>query len=282
MGVIADSDAIHDISRILPQHQSALTLLNSKLQNPAITSFSWLDLACGKGQIISQLEDNLSVNQRKKLRYTGYDINIEYTRTAEKLVESYGLEHHSFLHGDISTFNKVIDASDQYDFITCTNTAHELQPGAFADLFLHMLQRLTDQGELFIYDMENLLSPELGALPWKTAEINNLLMTIFEELDTKFVAEPSAWNHSNCRGWSVTIQKEYVQISNEEIEEAKPELSKKIENQIDAILENRSNECNKVLESFCKYGAESAEDISTKESALYEYWALQRAKEMRK
>jgi hypothetical protein len=67
MGAIADSDAVHDIRRILPQHQSALTLLNSKLQNPAVQSFRWLDLACGKGQIISQLEENLSANQRQKL-----------------------------------------------------------------------------------------------------------------------------------------------------------------------------------------------------------------------
>jgi len=43
MVLLADSDAVHDIRQILPQHQSALTLLNGKLQNPSVK----LPINCG-------------------------------------------------------------------------------------------------------------------------------------------------------------------------------------------------------------------------------------------
>lgn len=85
MPLIADSEAVLEIQKILPQHQSAITLLNLKLQNPSLGVFNWIDLACGKGQIISQLADNLSENSRKKLSYVGYDISVENTRVAQRI-----------------------------------------------------------------------------------------------------------------------------------------------------------------------------------------------------
>ena len=51
MALISDSDAVLDIRRILPQHQSAITLLNTILQNPGVTDCFWLDLACGKDRL---------------------------------------------------------------------------------------------------------------------------------------------------------------------------------------------------------------------------------------
>jgi len=281
MGAIADSDAVHDIRRILPQHQSALTLLNGKLQNPAVQSFRWLDLACGKGQIISQLEENLSANQRQKLAYLGYDINVEHTRTAERMADALQFASYSFQHGDMSSFNGVVDSGMKFDFITCTNTAHELQPGAFAALFLDALRRLSPKGELFVYDMESLTKPELGALPWRSAEINTLLNAAFEVLGTSFHVEPSGWSHSTCKGWSVTIQREYIDKTDEQIGEAQQQISERLESEIGKILDERLQECNRMLDSFCRFGAETADDATAKLLALYEFWALHRAKEVR-
>ena len=52
MSIIGDSSAVLEFARMLPQHQAAITLLSSLLQNPQVDKFYWLDLACGKGQII--------------------------------------------------------------------------------------------------------------------------------------------------------------------------------------------------------------------------------------
>lgn len=281
MTSIAGSNAVHDRERILSQHQSALTLLNGLLQNPAVKSVHWLDIACGKGQIIAQLDENLSPEHRAKLSYVGYDINSDFTRTAEKLAEGLGLQEVEFLHGDLSSFSKLVSSDRKFDFISCTNTAHEIQPGCFACLFLDALLRLSESGELFIYDMESLMTPELGALPWRKEEIDELINAAFDTLGTAFRAHPSTWKHSTVRGWSVTIQRHYIDVTNETIVEKRNELSERLEGIIDQLLDSRLKECNKVLEAFCKYGTETAQDENDKVSALYEFWALHRAKGMR-
>lgn len=281
MSSIADSDAEHDIRRILPQHQAALTLLNGRLQNPATSSVHWLDIACGKGQIIAQLNDNLSADHRVKLSYLGYDIDSDFIRTAEKLAEGLGLQKAEFLHGDMSNFSKLVPENRQFDFISCTNSAHEMQPGCFASLFLDSILRLSASGELFIYDMESLKMPELGAIPWRSQEIGELINAAFDTLGTKFRAHPSAWKHSSCRGWSVTIQRHFVGVTNETITAKREELAKRLEGIIDKLLDSRLKECGKALESFCKYGANTVEDQNDKLGSLYEFWALHRAKEAR-
>lgn len=281
MSSLADSDATHDIRRILPQHQSALTLLNSRLQNPAVGHFHWLDLACGKGQIISQLNENLSVPHRAKLSYLGYDINVDHTRTAERMAAELHFNEYAFLHGDLSNFDKLTNKDRRFDFITCTNTAHELHPGAFANMFLDSLLRLTNTGELFIYDMESLKTPELGALPWRGSEIGKLLNSAFEVLGTKFLVHPSTWSHSSCKGWTVTIQRQYVGKTDQEITDLRQPITERLEKEIDEILISRFDECNRLLESFCRFGTETADDVNAKQSALYEFWALYRAKGVR-
>ncbi len=282
MSKIADSDSILDIRRILPQHQAALTLLNGKLQNPSLTRLDWLDLACGKGQIISQLNENLSIEHRGRLHYIGYDINPMDTKTAERIADGLQLASYNFQHGDLANFNSILKPDKKFDFITCTNTAHELQPGAFASLILNAFYLLTDNGEFFIYDMESLSKPELGALPWRGAEIQKLLNTIFETIGTKFKVQPSVWTHSTCKGWSITIQRNYVSERNDYIFGLQNSLASNTESIIDEILDNRLKECNKALDTFCRFGTESVDDAHDKTLSLYEYWAINRSMEMRK
>lgn len=282
MNSIANSDAVLDISRILPQHQSALTLLNGKLQKPGTNSYRWLDLACGKGQIISQLSNNLSQQNRLKLIYAGYDINVNNTRTAERMAHSLSFKSHSFRHGDLSQFDRLLDDNELFDFVTCTNTAHELQPGAFASIVVDALLRLADSGELFVYDMESLVQPELGALPWRGDEIGALLNELFDEIGSEFRVHPSTWQHSTCKGWSLLIQREYLGVTNDRIIEKRADIDNRLDAKIDRILQDRLEQCNKTLEAYAKYGADTADDEQTKLSALYEFWALQNAIGMRK
>lgn len=274
MTSIADSDAIYDIARILPQHQNAISFLNAKLQNPVIHTLNWLDLACGKGQIISQLQDNLSEINRRKLSYTGYDINVDHTRSAERITSRLNLKASEFVHGDLCNFANLISTDKHFDFITCTNTAHELQPRAFSVLVLDSLLRLSDTGDLFIYDMESLDKPELGALPWQGSEIGLLVNTIFEAMGTEFRVHPSVWRHRSCKGWTVLIQKQYLNKSNEEINTQRELILDTLEKEIDRILELRFSECNRLLQSLCRFGTETADDENSKISALFEFWAL--------
>lgn len=282
MSVINDSSAIVDGNRILTQHQAALTLLQSKLQNPSISVLSWLDLACGKGQIVSQLEDNISQSLRSKISYCGYDVKIDYTRIAEKKVESCELNEFKFKHGELSDYPTLIDNSETFDFITFTNTAHEISPTSFSVIIYESILRLTDEGELFIYDMESLTSPELGALPWTVEEIKDLISTLLKEMGSSFEAHPNSWQHSQVKGWTLTIPKKYLGVSDDTLNDVKDKVINAVNTKIKEIIEKRFIRCQKLLTSLCKYGSETGSEENEKVSALYEFWALYQAMEATK
>ncbi len=50
---IADSRAVLLPGRVLPQHQTAVSLVKVMTQDPLIKRIRWLDLACGRGQIFA-------------------------------------------------------------------------------------------------------------------------------------------------------------------------------------------------------------------------------------
>lgn len=83
MQFINDSHATEE-DRLLAQHQAALTLLQRALLDPKVSNYRWLDLACGRGQIINHLHEILDRSQRQKISYFGYDIKVDYTTITEK------------------------------------------------------------------------------------------------------------------------------------------------------------------------------------------------------
>ncbi|TYQ15201.1 UNVERIFIED_CONTAM: methyltransferase family protein [Acetivibrio alkalicellulosi] len=278
MSMISDSSAVLELQRILPQHQSAITLLNNMVQDPCINEIKWLDLACGKGQIISQLKENLSDNNRKKIIYDGYDINVEFTKIASRIASNLELRQYRFNHGDLSNFAVVLGVEKEFDFITCTNVAHELHPNAFVSLVLDSFKRLTSSGQLFIYDMESLTTPELGAFPLRGNEITSLLNTIFECLNTVYRVHASVWSHKTCKGWSIIINRAHISIENEIFDKEKKAITNKIKLKIDDIIQSRCKECVDLLTTYTIYGADTAEDEQLKLVALYEFWALHYAR----
>lgn len=276
MSLIADSDAILDGGRILPQHQTALTLLNAKLQDPDVTELRWLDMACGRGQIIAQLMENLTPENRKKLVYVGFDIHVDHTRVAERLASKLSLKGYSFHQGDLTKFSGIVDSPRDFDFITFTNTAHEVSPGDFAKIMLDAILKLSPSGELFIYDMESLTEPELGALPWNANEISTLFKTIFAILEPRFSVHPSTWSHKNCKGWTAVIQRRFVKSNNDEIRSKLNQVIPALTNIVREILNKRLDECDKALDAYCRFGADTPNDEQEKLSCLYKFWALHR------
>src|SRR5687767_15127788 len=134
-GAIGDSNAFRSNDRTLPQHQAALTLLQGLLADPKVTTIDWLDLACGRGQIICCLDENLSVQARRKLRYVGYDVREEYTKETAKTAASLGLNSHHVKVGVLEDFSKVY-GERLFDFITLTNTVHEVGAAQLATVLV--------------------------------------------------------------------------------------------------------------------------------------------------
>ena len=175
MSIIGDSSAVLEVERMLPQHQAAITLLSSLLQDPHVDKFCWLDLACGKGQIISQLNENLTIENRKKIIYHGYDINKDYLKIVKQITDKMEFMDYVLHIGDLSSFDDILPKDTLFDFVTCTNVAHEIHPQKFFEIIIGVLKRLNENGQLFLYDMESLSNPELGALPLKANDIKCLI-----------------------------------------------------------------------------------------------------------
>ena len=161
MTSIADSSAVYDRQRQLAQHQAALTLLQDTLADPQIQEYRWLDLACGKGQIILHIEENLTSNARSKIVYYGYDVENEYLRYAERTAQLSGFKNIDIAVGMLSNFSHNFLDELRFDFITLTNTIHEIRPKLLPNIIWDCLNRLSESGSLFVYDMEQLPQAEL-------------------------------------------------------------------------------------------------------------------------
>src|SRR5947209_3275918 len=150
MDSIADSSALRDPDRVWPQHQAALMLLQSQVSDPKVSVVKWLDLACGQGQILMGLDDGFPPAAKSKIRYTGYDLRDDYVKGTEKLATGSGLQSPRGIVGDLADVHKLL-SDEQFDFITITNTVHEIRPSKLAALLVDAILRLNPSGVLFIY-----------------------------------------------------------------------------------------------------------------------------------
>lgn len=279
MNSIADSDAFFDPERMLAQHQAALTLLQGMLSDPNASQIAWLDLASGRGQIISHLQKNLSETERQKIAYQGYDIDNSHSRTAAKTAESMGLAKYGFEIGEIDKFWQGNSTDGPFDFITLTNTVHEIQPRCLAEIFARCVERLSTNGRLFIYDMEKLPVLELGAVLWTAAEIKTILTALFRALGSNNY-EPSVgtWTHKTCNGWNAQIIRSHMQLPEKFYDRSAAAITV-TSTKITSLLELKLKVTKAALESLTRFGEETEEEASNKEGLLFQFWALSRALE---
>lgn len=276
MPSISDSSAILEKKRLLPQHQAALTLIQEQIVKPNITSFSWLDLCCGKGQIIINLEDNFTENQRKKIEYHIQDINEEYLKVTLKSAENLKFKKVESYTTDLEKFHKNIPENPIFDFITLINAVHEISPFFHSELFVECLIRLTEKGRIYIYDMENLNSPELGAITWTREEIQEFINSLLEKITLEeYKPTVNRWNHASCDAWSIELHKEFL-INSAEIKKNKSSLIDIGNAKIQELLERKLFSCDKALESFTKYGTETKEDEEKRINMLFDFYSLTR------
>lgn len=282
MAVINDSDAYLNKDRLLAQHQAALSLLQGKLDRPGLTDLIWLDLGCGKGQIIVNLEHNIGDDARTKISYSAFDIIEEHLSITLKKAESLKFKSSNGKIGDISDFPNLFPVENKYDFITLTNSIHEFSPLLIPDILFESIVRLSSTGLLFVYDMESLPSLELGAITWTREEIHELLKSFFKNFDIQgYSPTPGRWNHSSCFGWNIQLSREYINLTDEELIKRKDKAIELTKQDIVTILKRKLDECEKSLESITKHGAETDEEEKSKQKLLYDFWSLNRIKEIK-
>ena len=277
MSTIFDSDSINDPERLFSQHQAALSIIQGKVDNPRLTSFKWLDLGCGKGQIIINLDENLSEDSRNKIDYYPFDIDSTFLNITLKKAESLKLKSVQGKTGDITDFENLYTYDQKFDFISLTNNIHEFSPLFIPQLLFESTIRLNENGVLFIYDMESLSKLELGAITWTCDEIHEILKTFLICLEiTEYNPKPGKWRHKSCNAWNIQIQREYLDISDENLLSNKQEIIDKTLEKVSGIMATKIEINTKSLESITKYGPETDEEEEAIIKLLYEFWSLNR------
>ena len=274
MTSISDSSAVRE-KRVLPQHQAALTLIQRHVGSPDVEDYSWLDLACGRGQIIAYLEDNLSSAARSKISFHAYDVDQRYGRETRRIASGLGFRSFGLDIGELANFNRLLDAKLRFDFISLTNTVHELTPRAIAQLLLDSVARLKPTGTLFVYDMERIEPPELGAVPWNQDGIRNVLFTLLDALGAAhYRPEVSRWQHSRISGWNLQLDRHHLKLDDNELAQAAPRAVGVTSSKIADLMRDRLSACTKALRALTEFGSETANEEADKVRLLHEFWAV--------
>lgn len=283
MAVLSDSSAVRIEGRQLAQHQAALTVLQRWLAAPEVRRLAWLDLACGRGQILAGLRHSLSDDARAKIEFVAYDVKHDYMLETCKTASALGFASVSGEVGDLSHFDRVLPSNARFDFITLTNTVHEVAAARLADVLVDAVRRLHGGGTAFLYDMERVKPPELGALPFSADDFRAVALVLVRALsDKEYRPEVGRWQHTAVSGWNVQLQREHISATAEQLEARRSSAVSDTRDAILEVLRRRLTECRATLESLTLYGAETGEEQEDREHLLYELWAITRALEASK
>jgi SAM-dependent methyltransferase len=278
--VIGDSNAVRVDGRVLAQHQAALTLLQHQLSAPGTERLAWLDLACGRGQILGGLRDNLSEQARAKIHFCAYDAKQEYLLETRKTASTLGFGTVSDHVGDLAYFDRVLPDGERYDFITLTNAVHEVAAERLADVLVDAIRRLSDRGTAYVYDMERIKPPELGALPWRAEDFRSVALTLMQAFgEDSYQPEVGRWKHTTVNGWNLQIQREHISVTTQQLNERREKVTHALRKAIVGVLRQRLKECQETLETLTMYGAQTAQEKDELKHLLYEHWALTRSLE---
>jgi hypothetical protein len=167
-------------------------------------------------------------------------------------------------------------SDEQFDFITITNTVHEIRPSKLAALLVDAILRRNPSGVLFIYDMETIDPPELGAVPWSAGDLTEILRTILKAFKVEAYDPPvSHWQHRTRNAWSVQIHRNHLAIDAAQRDSAAAGAAQVIS----LLLKSKLARCKAALEKLTVYGPETADEQAAKGTLLHEFWALSRASE---
>jgi SAM-dependent methyltransferase len=253
---IADSSA-ELTNRVFPQHQAAITLLGQILADPNIQQIDWLDVGCGKGQILAQLDDNIpNKDARARISYCGYDLENSYSKAVEKKANELGLRSVEVTIGEMQHFANIFPVERKFLFVSFTNTIHELNPRFLPSLVINLILRLAPEGILYIYDMESLSKPELGAVTWDGNDFKTLLILIFEQYGCAIpLLTVQRWNHSSCSGWSVSINRKHLGITDDLVANKMQEVIASAADKVNVILGQKIEKITEELERLTVSGS---------------------------
>ncbi len=275
MPALSDSSAVREAERALPQHQTAVALLQRWLADPGIR-VRWLDLACGKGQILGSLDENLSPSARARIEFWGFDANQDFVRETERLARSANFGRTTCLVGELSGFATALAGDGaRFDFITATNVVHELRPVDIAPILVDCVLQLAETGTLFVCDVETISPRELGAVAWSRSDIAAVVNRMLDEFGAStYRPEFGLWHHRTSDWWGVQIEPRHMGNDLEAWRAKRADVIGAVRGEIRAQLRRRLDRCEKALSTLTDCAPETGAEEDYKVKLLFELWAV--------
>lgn len=279
MTTIGDGGAVADDDRDFAHHQLAVQLVDQYLAKHPGQDLRLFDVGCGRGQMIRSLKRALDEPSRQRIRYLGYDADQAYAKETKEIGLTAGLLEVDARIGELSDLAVLVPVDDQFGLICLTNTLHEVNWPTIPTLLLDLMERMDDGGNLFVYDVETESPPELGAIAWRRAEIERLIRALVQQLGSSY--EPTALQLAgkSSFAWAITIDQSLLGISGEEFAVRRENAAEVGATVGISILEAKLHACTQALEALTTKGAETVEEESFRTRLLFDYWAIQRAKD---
>jgi SAM-dependent methyltransferase len=280
MSALADSEAFRDSARVLPQHQFALMTLQQKLSHPILREVRWLDIGCGRGQILEACKQTLSMEARSRLAYSGGDVNDAYVCETRRIAESLKFSSVEVITSDVWHLNKLLKGENKFDFITNTNVLHEIPPKRVPEILVDAVLRLSPDGSLFVYDMERPPQIELGAIPWTRDEFRQIVSVMLAGLgvDT-YKPEVGRWTHRTTSTWNVELQRAYFAVCSDELEAHRDSTVAKMLEIVERLLLTKRDLLNMQLKVLATSRPETGDESQGKEALACEFWSISHALE---
>lgn len=263
--------------RDLPQHQAALTLIRDRLDDPAVTSFDWLDLGCGSGKILQSAQRVLPDHFRAKIAYVGVELLHASGLEAERLAKSL-FRRAEVITSELVASDALLAGTTRFDAVTMTNTVHEISPGRLSSLLIGTMLRLSEQGFFFIYDMESLPELELGAVPWRPAEIERVIRRLAECCGCSGpLPSVATWQHRSCNGWQIQVKRASMSLTREQMIAERRDIEAQLALAITDVLQLKLNETHAALDALSRYGSATDDERREAQRLAYDFWAIARS-----
>lgn len=279
MDVKASANSVSS-KRVFAQHQALLTLLKDKCSGPSVREYSWLDLCCGKGQAINAIAENLPQDLRQKIHYIGFDASITALQDTKRIANSAGFKSCEESVGELQNFSRVITGREKFDLICLINAVHEISAVRFSGIIFDSLLRLTEKGILYMFDMEEIMPFELGAVPWLKFEIEEIFHEILKFFNVQNYTIPaSRWQYSSTAAWDIILHREHFP-SDEEITGKRDDFIQTMGVFLRQKLEKKREIANTSLSSSLDSDASiltTSNETSHIYTKLNEFWSYERA-----
>lgn len=262
--------------RMFASHRSVLDALRYLVLPHHRGVVTWLDVGCGRGQVLHGIQNMIGPEGVKRIRYVGCDGDRAYCAEAERFAQECGMADPEILCFRFDRLEEKLSHL-RADFVSMVNVFHELGPRLLATTLCDSLCRLSARGVMHVHDMTALDPgrPELGAVCWRADEVEGILdplLTLFDWGGQSLRVQQ--YGNDEARDWSLDLQRQALTVSSDELARRRDRIVTDVSRAILNALRRKQAAHHSALKAFLQ--DPPATDAHRAEAArqVCEHWTI--------